>query len=45
MFRALALSASFLALSSCVSNGAGPSSEILARAEADTQLRNEIDAL
>lgn len=45
MFRTLALSVSCLVLSSCVSNGAGTSSEILARAEADTQLRREIDTL
>lgn len=45
MFRALALTVSCLVLSSCVSNGSGTPSEILARAEADTQLRREIDTL
>ena len=45
MFRALFLSASCFALSSCVSSGSGAPSEILARAEADTQLRQEIDTL
>jgi len=43
--RALALSVSCLAVAACVSTSTGSPSEILARAEADTQLRTEIDTL
>ena len=45
MFRILVLSASCLTLSACVSGGPIAPPEILARAESDTQLRREIDAL
>ena len=45
MFRILVLSASCLALSACVSGRSAAPSEILARAESDTQFRREIDAL
>ncbi|MCR9078445.1 MAG: tetratricopeptide repeat protein [Hyphomonadaceae bacterium] len=45
MFRALLFSVSCLTVSACVSSGAVAPAEILARAEADTQLRKEIDTL
>ena len=45
MFRVIALSVSCLVLTSCVSKGSAPSPDILAQAEADTQLRREIDTL
>ena len=45
MFRALLLSVSCLTVSACVSSGTLAPAEILARAEADTQLRKEIDTL
>ena len=45
MWRALFLSLSCLTVSACVSGGLVTPSEILARAESDTQLRREIDTL
>ncbi len=45
MLRMLALSVSCLAVAACVSSRSGAPAEILARAEADTQLRTEIDTL
>lgn len=45
MLRALFLSVSCLTVSACVSSGSVTPTEILARAEADTQLRKEIDTL
>jgi tetratricopeptide (TPR) repeat protein len=45
MLRTLALSVSCLAVSACISSSTGTPAEILARAEADTLLRTEIDTL
>ena len=45
MLRMLALSVSCLAVAACVSSRTGAPADILARAEADTQLRSEIDTL